>query len=296
MDSSNLGWVYGLFDKEEGEDRIRYVGQTRGRDVRQRLYGHLHQARSDTPSSRPVISWIRSIGEDRVGHVILSQVPTQDLDKEEVWWIYDYRSRGLADLNVLDGGQGFSSNHTAGEKNSKARLTWELVRDLRSRAIREYVSVQETARKVGITPAALSKVLCNQTWYDPDYDPEQRISIKHHNENSADPVWRAVGNEVVEEMRGKYLSGTSVNRISVEYGIPKTTVFRCLFESYGSEETRRACCSKRGKPRDVRRRIHESEREEILRLLSEGLLQRQVAERFGVSQTRISQIYRSSKA
>lgn len=93
--------VYGLFDIAEPE-RVRYVGMsTIGADVR--LKGHWKVARSDRKP--PVALWMRKREVRSVGmRVLETATDLEQLKMVERFWIAQYRSMGMADLNIADGG------------------------------------------------------------------------------------------------------------------------------------------------------------------------------------------------
>lgn len=49
-----------------------------------------------------------------------------------------------------------------------SKLNWDKVRELRGRAARGE-SGQKLSQEVGLTPAAMNKILSNRSWKDPDY-------------------------------------------------------------------------------------------------------------------------------
>lgn len=54
------------------------------------------------------------------------------------------------------------------EKINSAKLTWDKVRELRARAANGETGLR-LANEIGMTPAAMNKLLSNQTWKDPTY-------------------------------------------------------------------------------------------------------------------------------
>ena len=285
--SARIGWVYGLFDKH-APGHIRYSGKTKdSRGVEARIYLHLWGSRPGNRSGCPEVSrWIQKIGEDRVGYRILEEVPEKYLDEAEVTWIAELRSRGQSDLNVMDGGQGVSSSAVRAEKNPNRKLTWGDVRNIRRAASERPLNRAETAEEYGVTPAAVSKIILNRTWYDPDYDPERR---------SPSPGGRrSFTDEEVETIREEYLSGSSISEIRDMFEIPHTSARRILFDRYGSEETRAACRAKRG-PKQPRAQISEEKWRNILDRHARGESQDSLSREFGVSQAAISDRYRADR-
>lgn len=97
-------YIYGLFDVAE-PDRIRYVGKTIA-TLRKRMTGHWGAARHNG-YSRPIGKWLQKRSPSEVGIVEICRAENlQDLDLLEIEQIAFYRSKGMADLNILDGGGG----------------------------------------------------------------------------------------------------------------------------------------------------------------------------------------------
>jgi hypothetical protein len=288
---SSPGFIYGLFDSRD-PDRIRYVGQTRNRlGVKDRVYHHRWDSANRVSS--PVRRWILEIGQEHLKYRILSCVPKDILDHEEVWHISERRSLGQADLNMLDGGQGFSDGGFPGGENGNSRLTEEIVRDLRTRAPREYVSTAKEAKRLGVTPSTISKVLKNRSWFDPGYDPEARVSVQDHNSRSSgDLVWRSHSDSEIEDLRSRFLSGETLTEISRDTGTPVASVSRFLFHEYASETTRRECIRVRtAKGRKPPRVLSGDDETEIRRLYATGTFtQKGLAILFEVPQSRVCKI------
>lgn len=243
---NRIGWVYTLFDTDDPQ-RLRYVGKTVGRrGVSGRVYLHTWGAKNRNQKI-PSANWIRKIGSARVGYVVLEEVETEVIDEAEIRWIRDLRELGMADLNVTDGGDGQTSEQVSGDKNPRAKLTWEIVRGIREAAQIEYTPTTVFSQAYGLTPASISKILRNSTWFDPEYDPQSRVSIKVQNSglDASRLVWRTVTDSEVEAMRSMYLGGKSVPEIQQATGNPSTSVRRALFEKYGSDESRLACVNRK---------------------------------------------------
>lgn len=284
-----IGWIYGLFDIEE-PNRIRYGGKTLSRrGVADRVYHHLWGARK---LNRPIPSahWIRKIGKDRVGYVILEETTADLIDEAEIRWIAELRSRGMADLNVTDGGDGQTSEQVSGEKNPRAKLTWDTIRSIRETATTNYVSTSQIARTYELTPASVSKILRNANWYDPQYNPNTRLTVSDTNQSAEEEelVWRTLTDTKVEELRELYLSGVSVSEIVTLTGKPSTSVHRALFHKYGSEESRLACIAKRGSARKMTKNTPDEVKAAIVQRYRAGESQASLSRELGVSQPTIS--------
>lgn len=273
--SERIGWIYGLYLEGEPEN-IRYVGKTVSRrGVASRVYHHKYNART-TADPYPVYHWIRKHGDDAVRFRVLETTAQDRINESEIRLIREYRSRGLADLNILSGGDGVSSEEVTGEKNPKAKVTWAQVKAIREEAQKRYVPTTEISQKYGIQHAAASKILRNYSWYDPEYTPDTRISASDHAKNgdSGFAHNRIFSDRQVDEVRKDYLSGATSKTLAKRYGIGQTSISRILFRDYGSEELRQECVSHQEKMRlkkltadqiqEINTRVFEGEAKEAL--------------------------------
>lgn len=178
--------VYGLFDTETPE-RIRYVGRTI-RSARVRLGAHWRDAKVEK-NQNPIHRWMRKYlqSPERVGIRVLEECSSKDeVNRAEIRWIAEYRRRGQADLNLLDGGQGTLGQKWTPEIREKrmpivprgeghyfAKLTSEAVKELREWRTKHWRSNKSIAEEWGMSPATIAEMLNNQTWYDPDFDPSK---------------------------------------------------------------------------------------------------------------------------
>lgn len=281
--SPRIGWIYGLYHVDK-PDKIRYVGKTVSRrGVKDRVYHHKYDAvkyQNKYPSQR----WIRKHGPEKISFRILEEVPSDRINEAEIRWIEELRGRGDADLNVLPGGEGLTSEMVAGEKNPKSRMTWKRVREIRAEAALRYVPTMEVTEEFGVGWAAASKMLRNDSWYDPGYNPDLRITPLQNNATGSreDLTYnRRFSTEMVEEIRQKYLSGVPTSQLCSTYGTGTTSIYRVLFRSYGSEESRLACV--KFKKSRVRGKLTQEQRDEIVRKVSEGRSKESVAREYGVT-------------
>lgn len=60
----------------------------------------------------------------------------------------------------------WSQKGQSGEDASRAKLTWETVREIRHRFSREGIRQSQLAREYGVTDGAISAILHNETWRD----------------------------------------------------------------------------------------------------------------------------------
>lgn len=285
------GYIYGLYDTSD-PSRIRYVGQTR-QALQDRIYGHLWGAASGRTLGYPSGCWILSIGADRLGVRVLEEPPLADLNKSESHWIREFKALGEADLNVAEGG-GVPEGHARGEHNPRARLTWDQVRFVRGLAVSRYVDRAQMARELGVTPAAVSKILLNKSWRDTSYDPSDLITVEER-QRGEEPAWRTLSDSEVERARAIYLETGSVSTVRRVFNLSRTTAGRILFERYGSSESREKCVALRG-PVTPPRRLTPEERSEVLSLAQAGgMRQSEIASQFGISQSAVSHILKEGK-
>lgn len=293
--TGRTGWIYALYHVDD-PDRIRYVGKTVSRrGVKDRVYHHKYDAQK-YQNTYPSQAWIRKHGPEKISFKVLETAVENELNDLEIQWIAMLRELGQADLNALPGGEGVTSEMTSGEKNPKSRMTWARVREIRKEASTRYVPTIEVSEEFGVQWAAASKMLRNDSWYDPDYDPGLRITpVQNNSTGSQEDLTynRRFSTEMVEEIRQKYLSGVSTSQLCSMYGTGTTSICRVLFRSYGSEESRLACV--KFKKSRVRGKLTQDQRDEIVRKVSEGRSKESVAREYGVSPATITYHVRHAK-
>lgn len=95
-------FIYYLSDIQ---GNIRYVGKTKN-IPRKRLYKHIEECKSDKPTHK--INWIKSLlnkGERPIIEVV-DEVPEQEWQFWEEYWISQFRQWGFNLTNLTNGGQG----------------------------------------------------------------------------------------------------------------------------------------------------------------------------------------------
>lgn len=240
--------MYGLRLRTE-PGRHRYIGKTSAlRGVKYRVYSHFWLAENSS-GNLPVQRWILKHGKENIVFDILEESTTDKLSGLEVSWIKTKRLLGQADLNVTAGGDGRDSEDLVGDKNPRAKLTWDQVREIRSVAQTRYLYSSEASKTLGVTPAAASKILTNRTWVDSDYEVESRIHIGDTSTRGEQvTAWGRPSDQLIELYRSRYLSGETPTQLSRIEGVPLTTMRRYLFDKYASEESLKECVAKRGNP------------------------------------------------
>lgn len=86
----------------------------------------------------------------------------------------------------------------SGENNSKAKFTWEQIRDIREKA--KTMRLTEIADEYGVAPTTIGPIVHNKTWYDPDYTPPEKLqttgTVSHQSKltmeqvNEIRSIWR----------------------------------------------------------------------------------------------------------
>jgi hypothetical protein len=175
-----VGVVYGLTDVRTGE--IRYVGKT-VQKLKERVRCHLRATGSTHRAC-----WIRSIGQENVGVVVLEVAPDSCLSDAEIAWISTLRRHGYRLTNHTDGGEGSSgwrpSPGVLAKRNASIRLALQR-EDVRAKAkasLQRYLSEPETR----LRRSAATKLL----WQNPDYaervlSSQARTGYKHSPEARA---------------------------------------------------------------------------------------------------------------
>lgn len=177
--------VYGIYDTRDPE-RIRYVGKTTG-TLRVRLSNHWTYSRKEGKLTR-IQGWLRSRSAtpNLVGIRVLRTVGSdEELNRVEVETIAEYRARGEADLNHTDGGEGMrgvvrtpESREALSRKyretgGPNAKLNWHQVREIRTHRTRDYEEATSVAERYGVSRTVIDRILKNQMWSDPAFDPTQ---------------------------------------------------------------------------------------------------------------------------
>lgn len=183
-----------------------------------------------------------------------------------------------------------TSDRVSGEKNPRSKLTWEEVRKIRAKASREYCDRKALSEEFGVTEIALSKVLTGRTWKDPLFNPGDVISAHDYNRDGSTqkPVWRSLTNRQVDDLRLRYLAGSTLSELKKDTGLPSTSLSRYLFLKYGTDEIRKKCVQKRGKVKHPNPQVLQHRKDEAVARWRAGESQSKIAQEYGVSQTTVS--------
>lgn len=200
-----IGVIYGLFCLECDPLKVRYVGKTI-QNPRDRLTRHKLDARKGSPY--PVHRWIRKHIDHGINVETLMQAPEERLSSLEVKEISLRRSKGEADLNLRDGGEGFTSK-TASD-------LWA------SPGHRDKISA-----KRHIIDAATSRRLKEQ-WKDVQYREKQVAASKGPNPKKALKGSSNGNSKITEkdvkEIRQRVAEGEYASYIAPEYGISQSMI------------------------------------------------------------------------
>lgn len=157
--------VYGLH--LPGEE-YRYIGVTCCLP-RARMSEHRYRAR-DFSCSLPVYNWMRK--HSNVMMTIIGSYETyeQALMMERYWIEAAGGKENL--LNCTDGGEG-SKGHipsneirlkNSGENCTASKLTWPIVRNIRSEYRPPRITLTQLAKKYGVSQTCVHDIVHNQTW------------------------------------------------------------------------------------------------------------------------------------
>jgi DNA-binding MarR family transcriptional regulator len=108
-----------------------------------------------------------------------------------------------------------------GEWNGLAKLTWEQVREIRTRYAAGGVTQTELAAEYGVTPSNLGPILTGETWIDPEYVPsaaDMRLRGAQHRSAK-------LTEQDVLDIRARYSTGNiRMQDLATKYGVTKKTI------------------------------------------------------------------------
>jgi uncharacterized protein YjcR len=113
-----------------------------------------------------------------------------------------------------------------GEDHHKAVLTWAKVRAIRTRYAQTRESVQGIADDYRVCRSTVRALLEGKTWKDPEYTPPDPPGA-----NKGERAHTAVLTlDRAKEIRVRYAAGgTSMEKISHEYGVSVMTIHRVIW-------------------------------------------------------------------
>lgn len=298
----STGFIYRVYDRRE-PNRTRYVGQTI-KTVPIRARGHWRDARR--LSKYPIHHFLNKRDVEDVVFEAIEEVPVSDLDRREVYWIAHYRSSGEADLNVTDGGSGFRGRKFSeeerkarreamtgkyrGERHGNHKLTWEDVREIREVRAERWVSEQDLSIEYGVTQSVINKILRNMSWVDDEYDPSSvkpRPAETHANN-------RQITKELVDEIRQlRTREWVPESEIARRYRLTRSNVNNILRNHRWPDPNYDPAQLVQAGGDGLGSKLTSTQAAEIRSLKGTGLLQREIAEKYGISQTQVSRIFRN---
>jgi group I intron endonuclease len=116
-----------------------------------------------------------------------------------------------------------SENHwdCGGENNVNAKLTWEIVGEIRKIYYEKNISKKQLAREYNVTDRVIRLVIENKTWKDESYVYAEKKFVQ----GGENVSWAKLTWDKVREIRKKYLEGgTSYKKLAIEYSVSKATI------------------------------------------------------------------------
>ena len=236
-DNTKPGVVYVVVDKRE-PDRVRYVGRT-VQDLSLRVRDHWRGS-DKLPGAFP--NWLKSRQhrkEDVLFKVESFHPSVDELNEAEIEAIRHYRGIDQADLNMTDGGDGAvglqwtdrrKETHNRrvrrGEEHYNHKLTWDNVRAIREEASESTVKSTRLSEKYGVSVATVTEVLRNETWFDPNYNPQNWKKTPYSGETARNA--RLTKEQVSSIRKTRQERYIPAREMSQEYGVSKDMIQRIL--------------------------------------------------------------------
>lgn len=113
------------------------------------------------------------------------------------------------------------ANKARGENNGMAKLTWDIVKDVRKEYTNDRSStITSLSKKFNIPRGTIGFIVSNKSWVDKDYIvPTNRNRVVSENIHFAKSSWKEVN-----EIRGKYKHGESIPSLAKYYDMPYNTI------------------------------------------------------------------------
>lgn len=120
------------------------------------------------------------------------------------------------------------ANSPKGEQQQDAKLTWELVREIRALYPASGTPTDVIAEYYGVSQRVIYLVLCNKGWHDPSYDASVYMPVKPRaageRNHGAVLTWA-----IVREIRARYVfRKVTAKMLAAEYGISSTHVEKII--------------------------------------------------------------------
>lgn len=262
------GSIYALSDPRTNE--VRYVGKAA--NPAKRLQAHLSAFQLTQYRSRKN-SWLRSLLEKGLKPDLLivdSDIPAEDLNEAEKFWIAVYRGWGVPLTNGTDGGDGGAVT----DPDARARIRAAHLGKKASGETRLKMSAAHQRRMAD--PAA------REAW---------TTKMRNRPNQKPPPIRRGEDNNTarfsvaeVFDMRQRRAAGASLKEIAERYATSQAQVSYVV--------TGRTWSHVGGPIQPVRtkERLTEADVREIRRLAAQGLRQREIAVLFRINKSTVSQI------
>ena len=175
----NKTFIYGLVDPENG--KVRYVGKANNPE--KRLKGHVKDAHSYRCAN-----WVKALRRRGLSPqvITLAVVPIDDWQGAERSQIHLYRSLGMADLNLADGGEGWPGGTHS--EQSRAKISAALVgRNTWNKGI---AHTQETRAKISMALKGKPNSCKGMKGKQASLETQSRMSIAHKGHMVSDETRR----------------------------------------------------------------------------------------------------------
>lgn len=184
--------------KEPNTNEIRYVGVTT-QELNQRLSQHINAAKNH--EKRHVCNWISTLLKEGLRPVIeqIDDVPDNQWEEMEKYYIKTYRNIGCNLTNISEGGAGVvtadmrskSSMERSAEGHKKA--VYQINADLE--IVKEWKSATDAAKELGLKQSNIGNSICygraayGYFWVKvSDYSKDWKPKVKYINEKGKKQV------------------------------------------------------------------------------------------------------------
>lgn len=246
-----ISGIYCILNKRDGKV---YVGSSF--DVEHRWCAHLHKLRSGKHENRYLQNAWWKHGESSFEFVLLDEVPTHDLIKEEQIWLDRWHTfdrligynicpkadshlgmkmsdevrQQMSEFRRGAGAVWFGKHlpedfkqklhdHNVGENNPRAQLSWDKVKEMRRLWANGTTCIQ-LAEQFGVTKSCVNNVVSGSAWKDPTYVPvKKRICM--------------VANDVRIQIRLAVREGRSQQEVADQFGLSQQSVSNIVREDNG---------------------------------------------------------------
>lgn len=189
-------------DEEREAKRASMLGRFRGEDGPQ---SKLTWAEVRDIRTRRLESWTSE--QDLATEYGISQMIVNKILRNEYWIDNEF----APDQVIKRPTQTYANNR---------QIPAEMVAEIRSLRMREWVPEAEIARRYGLTRSNVNNILRNHRWPDPEYDPALLVPA------GGDGFGSKLTREQVDEIRSLKGTGLKQREIGEMYGVSQTQVSR----------------------------------------------------------------------